>query len=398
MRRVVRGAREAVQRQRVAFGDRLAERGARLDEAVEVGAHRERAGRDERDRVEQRGRGLAPSRRRSPRRAASTVDGDAGVGLGVGVADRRRGRLERLAQVVLAIRRATETTACASRGIALRLLPPSSETSRNGTVAYASRSARPSTLTAFERPSWMFVPECPPRPPLDRDRQRRRAPSSSGLALAARSAPRCRCSPRSRRSASPSSSLSRLTRIVPSTQRAVEAVRPLEPDLLGDRHQQLRAARAGATSSSTSAIIAAIATPSSAPSVVPFAVSHSPSRTSSIRPSAGIVRTVGLALADHVEVPLQHHLRRRLAARASPARRRRGCAPRPGAPGSRAPRPRRARTRSPAPRGATAGRSWSAARNAPRTRRLDPRQNRCLGRHTRPPGLGEIASPFSTRL
>ena len=43
----------------------------------------------------------------------------------------------------------------------------------------------------------------------------------------------------------------------------------------------------GSDSSSTSAIIAAIATPSSAPSVVPSAVSQSPSRTSTIRPSAG---------------------------------------------------------------------------------------------------------------
>ena len=45
----------------------------------------------------------------------------------------------------------------------------------------------------------------------------------------------------------PSSSLSRLIRIVPSTSDRVEAVRALEPDLLGHRHQQLRAARAAAT-------------------------------------------------------------------------------------------------------------------------------------------------------
>src|SRR4029079_15266236 len=51
-------------------------------------------------------------------------------------------------------------------GIALRLLPPSSETRRKGVAAYASRSERPSTLTAFERPSWRLVPEWPPSPPL----------------------------------------------------------------------------------------------------------------------------------------------------------------------------------------------------------------------------------------
>ena len=46
--------------------------------------------------------------------------------------------------------------------IALRLLPPSSETSRNGTVTRASRSARPSALIAFDRPSAIPDPECPP--------------------------------------------------------------------------------------------------------------------------------------------------------------------------------------------------------------------------------------------
>src|SRR5918995_5543692 len=43
-RRVVRGAREAVQRQLVTFGDRFSEGRARLDEVVEVGAQGERAG------------------------------------------------------------------------------------------------------------------------------------------------------------------------------------------------------------------------------------------------------------------------------------------------------------------------------------------------------------------
>ena len=57
-RRVVRRAREAVQRQPLALGGGLAERRARLDELVEIGAHRERPVRYERDDVEERGRCL----------------------------------------------------------------------------------------------------------------------------------------------------------------------------------------------------------------------------------------------------------------------------------------------------------------------------------------------------
>ena len=155
-RRVVRRAREAVQRQLVALGDRLPERGARLDEIVEVGAQRERPGRHERDRVEQRGgaprrstdrrrprRGQRRSRR--PGRSSRTRRGSSSA-----AGDRRPERL-------LAVGRDRADRA-ASRGIALRLLPPDRETSRKGTVVSASRRARPSTLIAFDRPG-----RCPTR-------------------------------------------------------------------------------------------------------------------------------------------------------------------------------------------------------------------------------------------
>ena len=155
-RGVVGGARQAVQRQLVAVGDRLAERGRRLDEVVEVRAHRERPRGDERDRVEEPSRS-PPRVHGSLAEASAGVDRDrdARVRLGERVADRRRPPSRSPREARPRRSAATETTATASRGIALRLLPPSSETSRNGTVACASRSARPSTLIAFERPSAM---------------------------------------------------------------------------------------------------------------------------------------------------------------------------------------------------------------------------------------------------
>ena len=84
----------------------------------------------------------------------------------------------------------------------------------------------------------------------------------------------------------PSSSLSRLIRIEPESS---DPSRPFAPSSPTSSATVISSSSGpcGSDSSSTSAIIAAIATPSSAPSVVPFAVSHSPSRTSSILPSVG---------------------------------------------------------------------------------------------------------------
>ena len=84
----------------------------------------------------------------------------------------------------------------------------------------------------------------------------------------------------------PSSSLSRLIRIEPVTSAGSSAFAPSSPTSSATVISS-SSGPCGSDSSSTSAIIAAIATPSSAPSVVPSAVSHSPSRTSSMRPSAG---------------------------------------------------------------------------------------------------------------
>ena len=84
----------------------------------------------------------------------------------------------------------------------------------------------------------------------------------------------------------PSSSLSRLIRIEPFRSEPSSAFAPSSPTSSATVISS-SSGPCGSDSSSTSAIIAAIATPSSAPSVVPSAFSHSPSRTSAMRPSAG---------------------------------------------------------------------------------------------------------------
>ena len=178
----------------------------------------------------------------------------------------------------------TETIAAASRGIAFRLLPPSKETSRNGVDACAPRSARPSTFSAFERPSAIPVPECPPCPPLTATSSAT-APASE----AARGASiRIHVSvlPAQPTVSTPSSSLSRLMMVEPVRRDPSRAFAPSRPTSSATVISS-SSGPCGSDSSSTSAIMAAIATPSSAPSVVPSAVSHSPSRRSAIRPSAG---------------------------------------------------------------------------------------------------------------
>ena len=179
---------------------------------------------------------------------------------------------------------ATEQIAIASRGIALRLLPPASETSRNGTVWCASRSARPSTLTAFDRPSAIPVPEWPPLPPLAVTPSVTWSPSADSRGALMRI--HVSVLPAHPTVSRPSSSLSRLTRIEPVTSAGSSAFAPSSPTSSATVIRS-SSGPCGSDSSSTSAIIAAIATPSSAPSVVPSAFSHSPSRTSAIRPSAG---------------------------------------------------------------------------------------------------------------
>ena len=178
----------------------------------------------------------------------------------------------------------TETTATASRGIALRLLPPFNETRRNGASRYASRRTRPRTLIAFARPSAMLLPECPPSPPLavTESVTESGAVGSRGFSTWIHVS----VLPAHPTVSFPSSSLSRLTRTVPVTN---FGSRPFAPSRPTSSATVMRSSSGPwrFDSSSTSAIIAAIATPSSAPSVVPFAVSQSPSRASSILPSAG---------------------------------------------------------------------------------------------------------------
>ena len=95
-------------------------------------------------------------------------------------------------------------------------------------------------------------------------------------------------------------------------QRAVEAVGSLQPDLLGHGHQQLQRAVRGVLvfdqrhhRGDRHAVVGAQRRP----------VSRQPLAVADQLDAAlgGIVRAVGAALADHVEVPLEHQLRRILA-------------------------------------------------------------------------------------
>ena len=148
-RRVVRRARGCAASARLRRS-RPPERGRRLDEIVEVGAQRERAGRHERDRVEQPrgGSSVHGSAAASPSTAtetpasvfanASWIVSAAAATAALKPARGRPGRSRSR------LRRAESRCGSCRR---------TSETSRNGTFASASRSARPSTLTAFDLPS-----------------------------------------------------------------------------------------------------------------------------------------------------------------------------------------------------------------------------------------------------
>ena len=311
-RRVVRGARKAVQREPVALGGRLAERGARLHEVVEVGAQRQRSRRDERDGIEQRRGARSPSTgRRRLRSAATSTLTLASV----------FAYASRIVSAALAIAArsacssplATEKIAAASRGIALRLLPPASETSLNGTVVSASRSARPSTLIAFEAPSAMPVPEWPPCPPV--------TVTESVVASSAAALPR-RVDP------DPGVGAARAADREPAVllavevdqdrardERAVERVRALEPDLLGHRHQQLERTMGQRLvldqrhhGRDRDPVVGAERRPVRGQ---PVAVANERDA-----PFRRVVRARRVALAHHVQVALEHDRRRGLAARA----------------------------------------------------------------------------------
>ena len=148
----------------------------------------------------------------------------------------------------------------------------------------ASRSALARTLIALARPSSMFVPEWPPRPPSAET-----ATAMEPGAAADRSPSRwthVSVLPAQPTVSVPSSSLSRFSRIFPVSS---AGSRPLAPSRPTSSATVISSSSGpcGSDVSSASAIMAAIATPSSAPSVVPSAVSHSPSRSRAIRPSAG---------------------------------------------------------------------------------------------------------------
>ena len=209
-------------------------------------------------------------------------------------------------------RAATEQTATASRGIALRLLPPSSETSRNGTAAYASRSTRPSTLIAFACPSAIWTPEWPPSPP----------PATTDSATASGGARVARCvdpDPRVGAARAPDRQDAVLLAVEvdqrrAGEQRSVEGVGALQPDLLGNRHQQLERAVGNRLvldqrhhRGDCDAVVGAERRPLG---LQPVAVADERDP-----PLGRIVRARRVALAHHVQMALEHHDGRRLASR-----------------------------------------------------------------------------------
>ena len=198
-RRVVRRAREAVQRQLVALGDRLAERRPRLDEIVEVGAQRERPGRHERDGVEQRCGGLV-----RPRLAGRVggVDGDrdARIGLRVRVADRLRGGGDRRPGTPARGRPGRSRSRPRRAGSRCGSCRPRARPAGRAPSCSASRRARPSTLIAFDRPSAMPGAGVAALAAADRDGERHRVVDRPARA-APRSGSTCRCCRHSRPSA-----------------------------------------------------------------------------------------------------------------------------------------------------------------------------------------------------
>ena len=201
-----------MQGQPVARRCRLAERRARLDEARQGRAHGERTGGT--SATASSSRSVVATAQASDA-APPSVDGDGHVrdpmrlNASPTVVARRCHGVSKPAR--LALDRARRAIGIARDRVAA--LAARERDERNGASRYASRSARPTTLIALERPSSMLLPECPPRPPA---RAHRRASPHRRRGLARLFDP----DPRSVLPAHPtvnlpSSSLSRLIRIAP---------------------------------------------------------------------------------------------------------------------------------------------------------------------------------------
>ena len=194
----------------------------------------------------------------------------------------------------------------------------------------------------------------------------------------------------------PSSSLSRLIRVDAGQQRPVEGVRALEPDLLGDRHQQLeRAVRDRLVLDQRhhrrdrDAVVGAQRR----------AVGGEPVAVADERdpPLGRIVRAGRVALAHHVQVALQDEGGRRLAAG------RRRHADDEVAPGvlleleAPAARPTRERARSPAPRARGPRDPRQGLEVRPEGTRLDACQHWILDRHGDTPFHRKERGSFRSR-
>ena len=170
-------------------------------------------------------------------------------------------------------------SADASRGMALRLLPPRTRPTSRSKVLSSSFKAWARMRMALPRPAAMSIPECPPfrpatlslwtlRPELGATRETGRVATVSDP-------------PAQPMVSSPSSSLSRLRSLVAFIHPARNAFAPVSPV---SSSTVMRTSRGGWTRSrwERAASAAATPTPLSAPRVVPRARSTSPSFTTFI--------------------------------------------------------------------------------------------------------------------
>ena len=158
--------------------------------------------------------------------------------------------------------------------MALRMLPPCHDARRASSSAMASRTMRTSILLALPRPAEISRPECPPFSPFT---VRRTATSSLSVSSSLYSSVAVMSTPPALPIiSSPSSSVSRLSSISPSSS---PAGRSLAPYIPVSSSAVISASMGPCFRSvdSITAIIAATPRPSSAPRVVPFAFTQSPS-------------------------------------------------------------------------------------------------------------------------
>ena len=168
----------------------------------------------------------------------------------------------------------TVNTAAHVRGMALRMFPPSHVARRASTLAMMSTAMRAMSLLALARPRPISSPECPPCRPSMRILTAL-SPGSTATSLYSISAVTS-TPPAEPIIISPSSSVSRLSRISPSSSPSGRALAPTM-DVSSSAVMSALIGPCTSVLSSMTAIMAATPIPLSAPRVVSVAYSQSPS-------------------------------------------------------------------------------------------------------------------------